>query len=161
MSNFYILQTEINGRGIESAIPADRVLVDFIRDDLKLTGTHIGCDSASCGACTVVLDSRAVKSCSVMALQCQHKSITTVEGLSGDSDTLHPLQKSFRAHFALQCGYCTPGFLMNALAMLKQKEILSREEIKEQLKGNLCRCTGYTPIVEAIYECMQEVNGDA
>jgi aerobic carbon-monoxide dehydrogenase small subunit len=138
----------VNGTAYEKEVPARRLLVHLLRDDLDLTGTHIGCDTGSCGACTVHLDGVAVKSCAVLAVQADGAQVTTVEGL-GD-DELTPLQQSFSDHHALQCGYCTPGMLMSASALLAENPSPTEEEVKVGLQGNICRCTGYWNIVEAV-----------
>jgi aerobic carbon-monoxide dehydrogenase small subunit len=138
----------VNGERYEREVPVRRLLVHFLRDDLDLTGTHIGCDTGSCGACTVHLDGVPVKSCSVLAVQTHGASITTVEGLATDEQT--PLQRAFAEHHALQCGYCTPGMLMSATALLEQNPSPTADEVKIALQGNLCRCTGYWNIVEAV-----------
>jgi aerobic-type carbon monoxide dehydrogenase small subunit (CoxS/CutS family) len=139
----------VNGETVEREVPARRLLVHFLRDDLDLTGTHVGCDTGSCGACTVHLDGVPVKSCAVLAVQADGASITTVEGLA-DTDELTPLQRSFHEHHALQCGYCTPGMLMSASALLTSNPSPSEDEVKVALQGNICRCTGYWNIVEAV-----------
>jgi carbon-monoxide dehydrogenase small subunit len=139
----------VNGEQVERLVPARRLLVHFLRDDLDLTGTHVGCDTGSCGACTVRLDGVAVKSCALLAVQADGASITTVEGLT-DGDELTPLQRSFHEHHALQCGYCTPGMLMSASALLEENPSPTEDEVKVALQGNICRCTGYWNIVEAV-----------
>jgi carbon-monoxide dehydrogenase small subunit len=141
---------DVNGTTYERDVPASRLLVHFLRDDLDLTGTHVGCDTGSCGACTVHLDGLAVKSCSVLAVQADGASVRTVEGLAGDSGELTALQQSFKDHHGLQCGYCTPGMLMSATALLERNPQPSEHEVKVALQGNLCRCTGYWNIVEAV-----------
>ena len=138
----------VNDEQIEYDVPTRRLLVHFLRDDLDLTGTHVGCDTGSCGACTVHLDGVAVKSCAVLAVQADGATVTTVEGLAGEE--LSPLQQSFREHHALQCGYCTPGMLMSASALLEENPSPSEDEVKVALQGNICRCTGYWNIVEAV-----------
>jgi carbon-monoxide dehydrogenase small subunit len=140
---------EINGEAVERHVPASRLLVHLIRDDLDLTGTHIGCDTGNCGACTVHVDGVPVKSCMILAVQAEGTRITTVEGLA-DGDELTPLQQAFSDAHALQCGYCTPGMLMSASALLAENPSPSEEEIKIALQGNICRCTGYWNIVEAV-----------
>ena len=140
---------EINGEQIELEVPARRLLVHFIRDDLGLTGTHIGCDTGNCGACTVHLDGEPVKSCMALAVQADGRRITTVEGLAADGE-LTPLQQAFNAHHALQCGYCTPGMLMSATALLERNPHPTEDEVRYALQGNICRCTGYVNIVEAV-----------
>jgi carbon-monoxide dehydrogenase small subunit len=143
-----VVTVTVNGDRFEKEVPARRLLVHFLRDDLDLTGTHIGCDTGSCGACTVHLDGVSVKSCAVLAVQADGGSITTVEGLADDE--LSPLQRSFHEHHALQCGYCTPGMLMSAAALLADNPSPTEEETKVALQGNICRCTGYWNIVEAV-----------
>ncbi len=138
----------VNGEQVEQEVPARRLLVHFLRDDLDLTGTHVGCDTGSCGACSVLLDGVLVKSCAVLAVQADGASVTTVESLAGDE--LSALQRSFAEHHALQCGYCTPGMLMSATALLAENPSPSEEEVKVGLQGNICRCTGYWNIVEAV-----------
>ena len=138
----------VNGTTYEREVPARRLLVHFLRDDLDLTGTHVGCDTGSCGACTVHLDGVAVKSCAVLAVQADGATVTTVEGLADDE--LTPLQQAFSDHHALQCGYCTPGMLMSASALLAENPSPTEEEVKVGLPGNICRCTGYWNIVEAV-----------
>jgi len=143
-----VVSVTVNGMQVEREVPARRLLVHFLRDDLDLTGTHVGCDTGSCGACTVHLDGVAVKSCAVLAVQADGAQITTVEGLADDE--LTPLQQSFHEHHALQCGYCTPGMLMSASALLQDNPSPSEEDVKVALQGNICRCTGYWNIVEAV-----------
>jgi aerobic-type carbon monoxide dehydrogenase small subunit (CoxS/CutS family) len=143
------IAVDINGETFERDVPASRLLVHFIRDDCDLTGTHIGCDTGNCGACTVHLDGVPVKSCMVLAVQADGSQVATVEGLSTDGQ-LTPLQQAFSSSHALQCGYCTPGMLMSASALLAQNPSPSEEEIKIALQGNICRCTGYWNIVEAV-----------
>ena len=140
---------EVNGVSYERDVEARRLLVHFIRDDLELTGTHVGCDTGNCGACTVLLDGQAVKSCMVLAIQADGERIETVEGLAGDGE-LHPLQRAFHEHHALQCGYCTPGMLMSAKYLLDSNPEPTEHEIRKAIQGNICRCTGYVNIVEAI-----------
>jgi carbon-monoxide dehydrogenase small subunit len=140
---------EINGEPIELEVPARRLLVHCIRDDLGLTGTHVGCDTGNCGACTVHLDGEPVKSCMLLAVQADGARITTVEGLAVDGE-LTVLQRAFNEHHALQCGYCTPGMLMSATALLTRNPHPSEEDVRYALQGNICRCTGYVNIVEAV-----------
>jgi len=144
-----VVALEINGEQVELEVPARRLLVHFIRDDLGLTGTHIGCDTGNCGACTIHLDGEPVKSCMALAVQADGGTITTVEGLSADGE-LTPLQQAFNAHHALQCGYCTPGMLMSASALLARNPRPTEDEVRYALQGNICRCTGYVNIVEAV-----------
>ena len=139
----------VNGVEYERDVEARRLLVHFLRDDLELTGTHVGCDTGNCGACTVLLDGQAIKSCMVLAIQADGARIETVEGLAGDGE-LHPLQQAFGARHALQCGYCTPGMLMSAKYLLDSNPEPTEHEIRKAIQGNICRCTGYVNIVEAI-----------
>ena len=143
------ISVEINGTTYEREVEARRLLVHFIRDDADLTGTHVGCDTGNGGACTVHLDGVAVKSCMLLAVQADGRRVTTVEGL-GEDGTLTPLQQSFSDHHALQCGYCTPGMLMSAASLLAENPSPMEEEVKVGLQGNICRCTGYWNIVEAV-----------
>ena len=147
-SSSQFVTVTVNGLTVEKEVPARRLLVHFLRDDLDLTGTHIGCDTGSCGACTVHLDGVPVKSCAVLAVQANGAQVTTVEGLADDE--LTPLQQAFSEHHALQCGYCTPGMLMSASALLAENPSPTEEEVKVGLQGNICRCTGYWNIVEAV-----------
>jgi aerobic carbon-monoxide dehydrogenase small subunit len=141
---------ELNGKAVEADVPARTHLADCIRHHHMQTGTHVGCEHGVCGACTVIVDGDAVRSCLMLAAQAEGAKITTVEGLSHD-DELTPLQKSFRKHHALQCGFCTPGMLTTAHALLSAEPDADRERIREVLSGNLCRCTGYVNIIEAVY----------
>jgi len=140
---------EVNGEQIEYDVDARRLLVHFLRDDLDLTGTHVGCDTGNCGACSVIYDGRLVKSCMLLAIQADGAKIETVESLSPDGE-LTPLQQAFGDHHALQCGYCTPGMLMSATALLRVHERPTEEQIRKAIQGNICRCTGYVNIVKAI-----------
>jgi aerobic-type carbon monoxide dehydrogenase small subunit (CoxS/CutS family) len=143
------ISVDVNGEQVQLEVPARRLLVHLIRDDLGLTGTHVGCDTGNCGACTVHLDGEPVKSCMLLAVQADGARITTVEGLAADGE-LTALQKAFNEHHALQCGYCTPGMLMSATALLERNPRPSEEEVRYALQGNICRCTGYVNIVEAV-----------
>lgn len=140
---------EVNGTTVERTVEARSLLVDFLRSDLRLTGTKMSCELQVCGVCTVLVDGRPVSSCTYLTADADQHSVTTVEGLS-DGQTLHPLQEAFVEHHALQCGFCTPGFLMMSKALLDENPHPDRDEIVEHLDGNLCRCTGYRPIVEAV-----------
>ena len=135
------LSLSVNGKPVTTQIDPRTLLVQLIREQLQLTGTHVGCDTAQCGACTVHLNGRAVKACSMLALQAQGASVTTIEGLATDG-TLHPMQAAFRECHGLQCGFCTPGMVMSALQLLQDKPKASEQEIRDGLEGNLCRCTG-------------------
>jgi carbon-monoxide dehydrogenase small subunit len=144
-----IVRLAVNGRNREGLADSRKTLVDFLREDLQLTGTHIGCEHGVCGACTVIVDGAAVRSCLMLAVQARGCEVTTIEGLEQDGQ-LHPLQEAFRESFSFQCGFCTPGFVMSAFALLQEGIQWSEEEIREQLSGNLCRCTGYQSIVEGV-----------
>jgi carbon-monoxide dehydrogenase small subunit len=143
------ISVEVNGTTHEREVEARRLLVHFIRDDLDLTGTHVGCDTGNCGACSVIVDGTLLKSCMMLAIQADGGSIETVEGLGADGE-LNPLQQAFSDHHALQCGYCTPGMLMSAKALLDENPEPTEGEIRRAIQGNICRCTGYVNIVEAI-----------
>jgi carbon-monoxide dehydrogenase small subunit len=141
---------ELNGTQVSPDVPERTTLADCLRHHLLKTGTHVGCEHGVCGACTVIVDGDAVRSCLMLAAQAEGARVTTVEGLSSD-DALSPLQAAFRRHHALQCGFCTPGMLTTAHALLTAEPHADKERIREVLSGNLCRCTGYIPIVEAVY----------
>jgi carbon-monoxide dehydrogenase small subunit len=143
------ISLEVNGEQIEREVAARRLLVHFIRDDLGLTGTHVGCDTGNCGACTIHLHGEPVKSCMLLAVQADGATIATVEGLASDGE-LTALQKAFNEHHALQCGYCTPGMLMSATALLQRNPHPTEDDVRYALQGNICRCTGYVNIVEAV-----------
>ena len=146
------LRLTVNGKAVEKTIDPRTLLVQLIREQLQLTGTHVGCDTAQCGACTVHLNGRAVKACSMLALQAQGGELTTIEGLSKNGE-LHPMQAAFRECHGLQCGFCTPGMVMSAVQLLKDNPQATEQQIREGLDGNLCRCTGYHNIVKAIQLC--------
>jgi aerobic carbon-monoxide dehydrogenase small subunit len=150
----------INGEKHAADVEPRLLLVHLIRDVLRLTGTHIGCDTTHCGACTVLLDGRAVKSCTLFAVQANGKQLMTVEGLE-QGGTLHPLQEGFIAEHGLQCGYCTPGMLMTSFAFLKTHPKPSEDDIRWAISGNLCRCTGYVNIVKAVQHAAAKLNGGA
>jgi aerobic carbon-monoxide dehydrogenase small subunit len=143
------LSLEVNGNRVSGEVPAHMLLVDFLRKQLGLSGTHVGCDTSQCGACVVHLDGHSVKSCTMLAIQAQGAKVKTIEGLSAGAD-LHPLQAAFRETHALQCGYCTPGMIMSAADLLAKNPDPSEDEIRDWLKGNICRCTGYQNIVKAV-----------
>jgi aerobic-type carbon monoxide dehydrogenase small subunit (CoxS/CutS family) len=143
------ISVNVNGKQYRQKVPSRRLLVDFLRDKLELTGTHIGCDTGHCGACTVMLNEVTVKSCLLLAAQTNNSRILTIEGLSADGK-LHPLQEEFLEHEGLQCGYCTPGMILSSLFLLKRNPAPSDDEIKKAIDGNLCRCTGYLGIVKAV-----------
>ena len=146
------LALTVNGRAVKVNVDPRTLLVQLIRDQLHLTGTHVGCDTAQCGACTVHLNGRAIKSCSILAVQAQGAEVTTIEGLSHDGE-LHPMQAAFRECHGLQCGFCTPGMVMSAVQLLQDHPNATEQEIREGLEGNICRCTGYHNIVKSIQRC--------
>ena len=151
------LRLTLNGKAIDTVVEDAVLLVDWVREAQGLTGTHQGCDTAQCGACTVMVDGQAVKSCNVLALQVDGSEITTIEGVSGDAEALHVMQQAFSKHHGLQCGYCTPGMVMRALAMVRENVPAEPHAVREALAGNLCRCTGYEGIVAAIMDGMQQL----
>ncbi len=142
------IRLTVNGEKHEAEVEPRQLLVYFLREQLGLKGTNVGCDTSSCGACTVLLDGESVKSCTVLAVQADGTEVTTIEGLAGDE--LHPVQQAFHENHALQCGYCTPGFVMATVSLLKEQPNPSEDEIRRALEGNLCRCTGYHNIVRAV-----------
>ena len=144
------LSLKVNGRAVEAEIDPRTLLVQFLRDHLHLTGTHVGCDTGQCGACTVHLDGRAVKSCNLLALQAQGAEVTTIEGLAAQNGDMHPMQAAFKECHGLQCGFCTPGMVMSALELKGRFPNATDEQIREALDGNFCRCTGYQNIVKAV-----------
>jgi len=141
---------KVNGKAVSAEVEERTLLVTFIREQLRLTGTHVGCDTAQCGACTVSLNGAAVKSCSMLAMQAEGADVMTIEGVAAADGTLHPMQAAFKEHHGLQCGFCTPGMVMNAIDFAKKHPGASEKEVREALEGNLCRCTGYHNIVKAI-----------
>ncbi len=147
----------VNGTEYERHVEARKLLIHFLRDDVDLTGSHIGCDTGNCGACSVIVDGTLVKSCMMLAVQADGSSIETVEGLS-DGDELTVLQQAFNEHHALQCGYCTPGMLMGATALLRENPHPTDDEIRKGLQGNICRCTGYWNIVEAVGKAAEQLS---
>ena len=148
MEKFYPLSLAVNGQEVSEMVSARLLLVDFLREVLGLTGTHVGCDTTQCGACTVHCDGQAVKSCTMLALQAHGQAITTIEGFGPRGD--HPLQQAFREEHGLQCGYCTPGMIMAAAALLESNPAPDEAAVRHALEGNLCRCTGYQPIIAAV-----------
>jgi aerobic carbon-monoxide dehydrogenase small subunit len=149
----------VNGTPTEHEVEARTLLVHYLREVVGLTGTNIGCDSTSCGACTVLLDGESVKSCTVLAAQADGQTVTTIEGLA-DGDELHPMQAAFREHHGLQCGYCTPGMVMAAVGLATERGALAEDEVRKGLEGNLCRCTGYHNIVAAVLAGSAEMAGN-
>jgi len=144
------IQLKVNGSPVTAEVDADTLLSTFLREHLRLTGTHIGCDTASCGACTVHVAGRAVKSCNVLAAQVQGADVTTIEGITPQYGSMHPMQAAFRSCHGLQCGFCTPGMVMSAIDLVLHRPHATEAEIREGLEGNLCRCTGYQNIVKAV-----------
>ncbi len=153
-----MITTTVNGERHQVDVLVHRTLLDFLRQDLFLMGTKSGCETGDCGACTVLLDGLAVNACLVLAVEADGKSITTVEGLAAPNGDLHPLQAAFVEHSAIQCGYCTPGMLMTAAALLDETPRPTEDEVKEALAGNLCRCTGYYSIVKAVLTAAERMN---
>ena len=151
-----LVEIEVNGKKMSSEVEERQLLVHFLRDDLNLTGTHVGCDTSQCGACVIHLDGNAVRSCSMLAIQANNSSITTIEGLA-EENKLHPVQEAFKENHGLQCGFCTPGMIMAAVDLIKRKPILNEKIVREELEGNLCRCTGYQNIVKSILAAAEKV----
>jgi len=141
---------KVNGRAVSGEVEGRTLLVDFIRQTLRLTGTHVGCDTSQCGACTIHMNGEPVKSCSVLAVECEGAEITTIEGMANADGSLSTMQAAFQEHHGLQCGFCTPGMVMAATALLKENPSPSEAEIRHHLEGNICRCTGYHNIVKAV-----------
>ena len=154
------ISTTVNGRTVSESVPANMLLSTFLREQLGLTGTHIGCDTSQCGACNVHVDGRCVKSCTMLAVRADGAEVTTVEGL-GTAEALHPMQAAFKEHHALQCGFCTPGMLMTAIELARANPQAGDSEIRAHLEGNLCRCTGYHNIVKAIAAGARDMAGGA
>jgi carbon-monoxide dehydrogenase small subunit len=150
----------INGKGREDEVEARLLLVHYLRAVARLTGTHIGCDTSQCGACTILLDGKAVKSCTLFAVQGDGHEVKTIEGMAASDGTLHPIQQAFWDEHGLQCGYCTPGFIMAAAYLLERNPDPSDMEIRKGLEGNLCRCTGYVNIVKAVQSAAKTMGGD-
>jgi carbon-monoxide dehydrogenase small subunit len=158
------LEVSVNGESRRSEVQPRLLLVHYLRDELGLTGTHVGCDTSNCGACTCHVDGESVKSCTVLAVQCDGAEITTIEGISGPDGQLHPLQEGFWAQHGLQCGYCTPGMIMAAADLLARRDgegPITEEEVRKGLEGNLCRCTGYQNIVKAVQAAAEAGRGVA
>ncbi len=162
MARTVTLQVDVNGTSHSAEVEPRLLLVHYLRDELRLTGTHIGCDTSNCGACTCLVDGDAVKSCTVLAVQCDGAKITTIEGMAGAGGELHPLQEAFWSEHGLQCGYCTPGMIMAAADVLARHEgegAITEEEVRKGLEGNLCRCTGYQNIVKAVMAAAEAGRG--
>ena len=153
------IQLKVNGKSYSQTVEPRKLLVELLREDLDLTGTHVGCDTTYCGACTVLMNGAAVKSCTMFAVQADGGEILTVEGLEKDGE-LHPIQKAFGDCYGLQCGYCTPGMMLTSLVLLKNNPHPTEEQIREGLAGNLCRCTGYQNIVKAVQQAAAAMSGD-
>jgi carbon-monoxide dehydrogenase small subunit len=147
----------VNGKPVSAEVEPRALLVEFLRERMQLTGTHVGCDTAQCGACTVLVDGKAVKSCNILAVQAQGAAITTIEGLAAADGTLHPMQAAFRKNHGLQCGFCTPGMVLAAVSLASEQKAPSEAQIREALDGNFCRCTGYHNIVKAVREGLAEM----
>jgi carbon-monoxide dehydrogenase small subunit len=145
-------QLKVNGKSVVIDAPENTLLVQALREHLRLTGTHVGCDTAQCGACTVLMDGRAVKACNVLLAQAQGAEVTTIEGLASPDGTMHPMQEAFRDCHGLQCGFCTPGMVMSAIDLCTREPDASEARIRELLEGNICRCTGYHNIVRAVQQ---------
>ncbi len=155
------IELKVNGKTRQADVPPHTLLVQLIRERLQLTGTHVGCDTAQCGACTVLVHGQAVKSCNVLAAQVQGAEITTIEGLAAPDGSLHPMQAAFKDCHGLQCGFCTPGMVMSAVDLCRKQPNASEAEIREQLEGNICRCTGYQNIVKAVQQGGQAMKSAA
>ena len=151
-----VINIKINGKKISKEVADNTILSDLLRDGLALTGTHVGCDTSQCGACVVHLDGNSVKSCTILAADCDGSEITTIEGLAGNGK-LHPMQEAFKKHHGLQCGFCTPGMVMSAVDLLQKNKNPSEQEIRDWLEGNICRCTGYQGIVAAVKEAASKM----
>jgi aerobic carbon-monoxide dehydrogenase small subunit len=149
----------VNGKAVTGTVETRTLLVEFLREHLRLTGTHVGCDTSQCGACVVLVNGDSVKSCTLLAVQAEGAKVVTIEGLAKADGTLHPMQEAFREHHALQCGFCTPGMVMSAVDLLQKNPSPTEPEIREWLEGNLCRCTGYHNIVKAIAACADTMKG--
>ena len=150
---------KVNGKPVAAEVEARTLLVTLIRENLRLTGTHVGCDTAQCGACTVMMNGKAIKSCSIVAMQAEGADIMTIEGVARPDGTLHPMQQAFKDNHGLQCGFCTPGMVMNALDFAKHHPNPTDQEVREALEGNLCRCTGYHNIVKSIVAGAKAMGG--
>ncbi len=149
------VQLKVNGKAVTTDVPENTLLVELLRETLQLTGTHVGCDTAQCGACMVLADGRAIKACNVLAAQMQGAEITTIEGLAGADGSMHPVQAAFKDNHGLQCGFCTTGMVMSTVDLLAHHPKASEREIRELLEGNICRCTGYQNIVKSVQQAQQ------
>ena len=151
----------VNGKPASGKVEARTLLVQFLREHLGLTGTHVGCDTSQCGACVVHIDGKSIKSCTILAVQVEGGKVTTIEGLAESADKLHPMQEAFRENHALQCGFCTPGMVMRATELIQRNPNPTEDEVRHGLEGNLCRCTGYHNIVKAVLTAAETVRGGA
>ncbi len=149
------LSLNVNGEAVTVDVQPNTLLTQLLREELELTGTHVGCDTTQCGACTVLMDGEAVKSCNLLALQCEGREITTIEGLKGDNGAMHPIQEAFKDLHGLQCGFCTPGMVLSIVDLCNRVPDADEQQIREQLDGNYCRCTGYQNIVRAVQQAQQ------
>jgi len=149
---------KVNGKEVSAEVEARALLSTFLRENLRLTGTHVGCDTSQCGACVVLVDGKSVKSCTLLAVQAEGASVTSIEGLAQGGE-LHPMQAAFKEHHGLQCGFCTPGMVMSAVDLLQQNPDPSEKEVRDWLEGNICRCTGYHNIVKAVLDAAQQMRG--
>ena len=149
----------VNGKSVSRDVAGNTLLVEYIRDHLRLTGTHVGCDTSQCGACVVHVDGKAMKSCTMLAASAEGAAVTTVEGLAKSKDELHPMQVAFKENHGLQCGFCTPGMVMSAIELVEKNKNLSEREIREGLEGNICRCTGYHNIVKSVQDAAGKMGG--
>jgi aerobic carbon-monoxide dehydrogenase small subunit len=149
----------VNGKAVSGEVEGRTLLVDFLRQNLGLTGTHVGCDTSQCGCCVVHVDGRSVKACTMLAVQAEGRAVTTIEGLAQADGTLHPMQAAFREHHGLQCGFCTPGMIMSAVDLLQNNPSPTEHEVREWLEGNICRCTGYHNIVKSILAAADTMKG--
>ena len=151
-----VINLKINGKKISKEVPDNTLLSDFLRENLALTGTHVGCDTSQCGACVVHLNGNSVKSCTTLVADCENSEITTIEGLASNGK-MHPMQEAFKKHHGLQCGFCTPGMVMSAIDLLKKNSNPNEREIRDWLEGNICRCTGYQGIVSAVKDAASKM----
>ena len=152
-----VVSMTVNGRAVSADVSPDTLLVEFIRTNLNLTGTHVGCDTSQCGACTILLNGDSVKSCTILAAQAEGAKVTTIEGLAAADGTWHPMQEAFRDNHALQCGFCTPGMMMSAIDLIAKNPKPTEAQIRHGLEGNLCRCTGYHNIVKAVQQAANQM----
>lgn len=150
----------VNGKPVTAEVEGRTLLVHLLREQLRLTGTHVGCDTSQCGACVIQVDGRSVKSCTILAVQADGLEVVTIEGLAGPDGTLHPMQAAFREHHGLQCGFCTPGMIMSAIDLVRSNPSLAERDVRDGLEGNICRCTGYHNIVKAVLAGAEAMKAD-